>query len=569
MQEILTDLLVVGGGGAALRAAIEAHESGVKVLIVQKGIGSTAYKVAETAGYNSPDGQVDESDNPSEFKKDILEAALGTSDEKLVDILAEEAMETVEYLENLGVPFEYDQDKYLEVIGCFANKPRMHIIKGHGEPIVKALKDKVVQYGITIKHDTMVTKLLTDEGKIVGAVCIDIKDNQLYLVKCKAIFLGTGGAGQLFKFNHNPPDITGDGYVLALKAGASLVNMEFMQSGLGVIKPLKVNFNNWIWAGYPKILNKNGEEFLHKYLPEGITLEAVMNDKSMHYPFSSRDLSKYIEASIHKEILAGNGTENGGVYVDFSPLLDIPLEEMPDHMAKLWPMTKAFWEENGVDLRKDKVEISTFGHAINGGIRINEYGGSDIIGLYAAGETAGGPHGADRLGGNMLVTCQVFGERAGKDAASYIKDVIDENDQVLENLAREEEIRLNSILGREGLENPKDIKKDLQELMWSNYLVVKNEGSLQNILHQLEQLLKRLNNANVKNYYDLRKYLELENMIFLAKIITIAAKTRKESRGSHYRDDYGQENPDFAQPIFIEYIDNDLKMTFRNFKGDI
>ena len=164
---------------------------------------------------------------------------------------------------------------------------------------------------------------------------------------------------------------------------------------------------------------------------------------------------------------------------------------------------------------------------------------------------------------------QVFGERAGKDAASYIKDVIDENDQVLENLAREEEIRLNSILGREGLENPKDIKKDLQELMWSNYLVVKNEGSLQNILHQLEQLLKRLNNANVKNYYDLRKYLELENMIFLAKIITIAAKTRKESRGSHYRDDYGQENPDFAQPIFIEYIDNDLKMTFRNFKGDI
>lgn len=568
MQELLTDLLVVGGGGAALRAAIEAYESGVKVLIVQKGIGSTAYKVAETAGFNSPDGLVDQSDNPLEFKKDILEAALGTSDEKLVDILAQEAIETVEYLEHLGVPFEYDQDKYLEVIGCFANKPRMHIIKGHGEPIIKVLKEKAVQYGIKIHQNTMVTKLLTDDGKIVGAVCIDTNENQLYLVKCKAIFLGTGGAGQLFKFNHNPPDITGDGYVLALKAGASLVNMEFMQSGLGVIKPLKVNFNNWIWAGYPKILNKNGEEFLHKYLPVGITLEAVMDDKSLHYPFSSRDLSKYIEASIHKEILAGNGTDNGGVYVDFSPLLDIPLEEMPDHMAKLWPLTKAFWEENGVDLRKDKVEISTFGHAINGGIRMNEYGGSDIIGLYAAGETAGGPHGADRLGGNMLVTCQVFGARAGKDAASYIKDVVDES-PILKNLAREEEIRLKSILEREGIENLKEIKKDLQELMWSNYLVVKNEGSLQNILDQLEQLLKRLNNSNIKNYYDLRKYLELENMIFLAKIITIAAKARKESRGSHYRDDYPIENNEYGQPIFVNYIDKDLKIGFSKFSNDL
>lgn len=560
MKKLVTDVLVIGGGGAALRGAIEAKQAGAQVLVVQKGIGSTAYKVAETAGYNSPDGQVDPEDNAEEFLKDILEAALGTCDEQLARILAQEAEATVGYLESHGAEFEYDGDRYLEVIGCFGNRPRMHILKGHGEPIVKALKGLLAKEGIQVLGNVMVTKIFTKDNKVVGALCLDVAGEELFFVHCKAIILGTGGAGQLFKLNHNPPDVTGDGYLLALEAGARLVNMEFMQSGLGTVKPIKVNFNNWIWAGYPRILNKKGDEFLANYVPEGVTLQESMDDKSKHYPFSSRDLSKYIEEGIHKEIKKGNGTENHGVYVDFSPLLEMSTEEMPDHMQKLWPMTRQFWESHGVDLSQDRIEIATFGHAINGGVQIDENSQSTVQGLYAAGEAAGGPHGADRLGGNMLVTCQVFGARAGRDSANYAKE-----EKLMEITQEEVQVeiqKLTDLIGKSGEKSLDEIKTDLQDLMWNNYLVVKNEETLNNVKQGLVSLTEDLAQARIGNHRDLRIYLELQNMFQLAEMMTEAALLRRESRGSHYRDDYNTVVDELAKPIFIEGTRGDFQLDF-------
>ncbi|MFZ5595844.1 MAG: FAD-binding protein [Bacillota bacterium] len=565
MDRYKTGLLVIGGGGASLRAAVEARTAGIDVLIARKGVGSTAFKVAETAGFNVPDGQVDSLDNPDEFYKDIMGAALGMADPRLAEVLVEDAGDTLKFLVEAGVPFVYDGDRFLEVVGCFASRPRMHIIKGHGEPIVKALKSRVKELNIPVINKVMVTRIIVDNNRVVGAVCLNLNNGEPFAVDCRAIFLGAGGAGQLFLFNHNPPDITGDGYALAYRAGARLVNMEFMQAGLGFTRPVHSNFNNWIWSGYPTVANIFGESFIERYLPENVNINEVMDAKSAHYPFSARDVSKYIEIAIHKEIQAGRGTDRNSVPVDFAPLLQINTDSLPESsvIKKMWPMTREYLEGRGVDFIKDSIEISTFGHAINGGLVIDTDGMSTIEGLFAAGEVAGGPHGADRLGGNMLLTCQVFGARGGRAAARYISKCSPTfiSGRTLDS----EEKELRSLYSPKGEITPEDLKKKLQTLMWGNYLIVKNEATLNKCLEGLKEVEKSLAYTRIKTISDLRLCLEMKNMIVTAMMMCSAALLRKESRGSHYREDCPEMKEDFSRPLFINCENSRMILEFGGF----
>lgn len=565
MDKIKTDLLVIGGGGAALRAALEAKKSGSNVLVAQKGIGSTAYKVAETAGYNAADGQVDPLDNIEEFYNDIIRAALGMADPRLVEALVNEAAPSIKFLEELGVPFERDGGKYLEVVGCFAVRPRMHIIKGHGEPIIDALKKIIRRQQIPVLNRVMVAKLLVKHNRIAGAVCLNLESGQIFAVECKAIFLGTGGAGQLFCWNHNPVDITGDGYALAYRTGARLVNMEYMQAGLGFTTPVRSNFNNWIWSGYPIVKNNSGSSFIEKYLPQSITVQEIMDAKSGHYPFSGRDASKYIEIAIHREIQSGGGTPNDSIVIDFAPLLELDSAVLPDHLVikKMWPMTRDYLISKGVNLARDRIEVSTFGHAINGGLVIDVNGMSTVEGLFAAGEVAGGPHGADRLGGNMLLTCQVFGARSGKAAAGFVRDnqPVDIND----NLLAGEEKELKSFFNDQGDFSLPALKKQLQTLMWSNYLVVKNEYTLNQCLSGLKQIENNLEAAQVASPAELGLRLEIKNMVDTARMMCSAALLRKESRGSHYREDYPDIDANYGKPFFINENNDTMHITFGSY----
>lgn len=565
-QVIKTDLLVIGGGGAALRAAVEAKENGVDVLIVQKGIGSTSYHVAETGAFNAPDGIVDPDDNANEYYNDIMNAGLGTCDPNLVRVIAEDACDAVSYLQNNGVPFLQDGDKFLELVGCFATRPRMHLILGHGVPIVKSLQEKAITYGISIMKNIIITKIFVNDGQVVGAAAFDVKKGELFFVQCKAIFLGTGGAGQLFRWNLNPPDITGDGYALAFDIGTELINMEFMQAGLAITRPALSCVNLWIWLGYPRLLNKDGVPFLEKYLPENVTVKQVMDSKAGHYPFSSRDLSKYVEIGIHKEVFSGNGTQNDGVYIDFSPILEIDFDQLPDTSAlkKMWPISRNFFEERNVNLKHDKIELSTFAHAINGGIYINEDGLSSIRGLYSGGETAGGAHGADRLGGNMLLNSQIFGARAGRHAASWAKSF--KSSFELKDIWMNNEKKRILSMYRKGNKKVTHVKRDIQNLMWNNYLVIKSENSLMNCISGLREIEESVDKVtHVETYLDLKQRLEIDFMLRTANIMVRSAMHRKESRGSHCREDFPNLDSNWDKAILIKNNDGTIQLHEKKF----
>jgi fumarate reductase (CoM/CoB) subunit A len=570
------DVLVIGGGAAAGKAAIEASNHGAKVVIVMKGVfgtsGASAYKIAEIAGYNVADGVVDENDTPDTHYSDIMRAAAGMADPTLARILAEGSVDSLRGLEAMNVPFHKSENgDYLEVLGCFATKPRMHLIPGHAEPIVHEQKKEILNRKIPVYEWTILTRFLVKNNQIVGAVGMN-RDGELLTFHAKAVVMGTGGAGQLFSYNINPADITGDGYSLGFRAGAELINMEFMQAGPGMIYPCKNMFNSWLWALHPKVTNGLGEEFLPKYMPAGMTVEHCMDLRSGHYPFSSYDGSQWIDIAIQTEIKEGRAAAHGGVVVDFTNINEEELlakNHRAEEILKSFNITLNWLIENrNLDLRKTQVEVAILGHAINGGLMIDEKAQSTTIsGLFAAGETAGGPHGADRLGGNMILTCQVYGKIAGRSAAEFAQK------QSLLTLPveqiEEEKQRLSTITQKRGTVKPHHIKKQLQEIMWRYVLVTRSEESLSTAIEKLQALRQQCSdNISVTNTKELMHAIEAENLVLVGEIISRVARIRKETRGSHFRVDCPERNDrDFMYRIGTRVVGDQI--VHREYSSDI
>jgi len=543
-QTVSADVLVIGGGGMAGRAAIEASRQGARVAMVMKGefgkSGTSAARVAEAAGYNVADGLLDPADNPEEHLKDILAAAAGTCDERLARIVAEDAPETLRELERMGVPFHMDGDRYLEVTGCFASRPRMHIIPGHAEPIVAAQRREILARGIPVHERTMITALLTQDGSCVGAVGLR-EDGEVVLFRAGATILGTGGAGKLFLHNLNPPDITGDGYALGYRAGAELVNMEFMQAGPSIVHPIHNILNTWLLALSPRLTNARGEEFLAQYLPAGWSVRQCLDARSTHYPFSVYDGSQYFDIAVQKELTGGRGCRHGGVWLDLSGCRPEDLPDTPRgrDVRRLYGITREYIRKNyDVDIGEQPVEIACIGHAINGGLRIEPSGESTVPCLYAGGETAGGPHGADRLGGNMNLTCQVFGRRAGRSAAerAQARGV----PSVAADLVGAEQERLLAVQAGRGALGPGQLKRRIQECMWRYLLIVRSDAGLRACLTEVERLRGEAASLNAEGPTQLMGALEVDSLLTVAEIMARAALLRTESRGSHYREDFPQ-----------------------------
>ncbi|MEM9027081.1 MAG: FAD-binding protein [Pseudomonadota bacterium] len=545
-RELTTDVLVVGSGGAALRTVLEANDAGADVLVVVKNefrrSGATFHSVAEVGAFNIPDGAGDAEDNPDVYVNDILTAAQGMADPQLVRILAEEAESTLKYLEGYGVHFEQEDGRYLTFRACFSSKSRSHVIKDHFKPIIKALGMEATRRQIPVVDNLMIVNLIQRDGECLGAYALDVDGNPV-VIRAKATILTTGGASQLFATNLYPPDITGDGYAMAYRAGAQLTNMEFMQAGVSIHAPFINLFGNYLWDARPSLTDKDGELFIKDYLPDGLTLEQVLEDKERHFPFSSSDNSKYVEISIQKAINSGRGSPEGGVYMDFIDTdFDRILSDKSRSIARMWPLTYEWYEKRGVDLNKDKVQITCSAHAINGGLRIDgDAQSTNLKGLYAAGETAAGPHGADRLGGNMALTCQVFGARAGRAAAARAREVqhrtvLDIYDEQAEYLAR------FSSRGSTKLDN---LRQDLQALSNKHLLVIRDDEGLSSYLAGLDELQMRLLAATGIETAEQRKLaIETDNLIEVGRMMARAGLHRKESRGSHYREDFPQ--PDIA-----------------------
>ena len=544
-SEILTtDVLVIGGGMAGCRAAIAAADYGGSVVLATKmplnNGGASTFPVAEMAGYNAGDPDI-----PGDVEKhyeDIVNAGQGMANPLLARILAENAPGTIAELEKWGVVFEKEGYGYYIFKSCFATSPRTHVIRGHGEPIVKAMSGQIqLRSNINVADDMTVLELDVRDGRCCGAWAIKT-DGTFVHISAGAVVIASGGATQVFTRNLNPKDVSGDGYALAYDAGAELINMEFMQSGIGFSHPIVNMFNGYIWAAHPKLHNNLNEQFLGKYLPKGMTQEHVMDEHRRHFPFSSSDDSKYLEVGIQKEIRAGGGSPNRGIYADLRHLTDDYIRSINDDcgLHHMWYIARDYMREKGVDLNSQIVEIAVFAHAINGGVNIDESASSTLPGLYAAGEAAGGPHGADRLGGNMMVTCQVFGKIAGENAAKWAaqnKTANYSNMQPSEKIMQILHKRLDNEI----------LIKELQEINQNNLLVCRSVESLSRVLQFTEDAAHELETAKTQDGIDTDNF-RLYAMLLSSRLMAKAALQRKESRGSHFREDYPQKDSLESKP---------------------
>jgi len=549
-MKITTDVLIIGGGGAGLRAAIESADCGVSVLLVSKKdvrhAGATSYPIAEMAGYNAGDIRV-----PGDVEKhynDIISAGQGMADEKLASILATKAPDTIKKLEEWGVKFEEVDDDYYVFRSCFSSHPRTHVIKGHGEPIVKAMYNQLSdKNNVKIMDDLTILGLAVADGRCLGAY--GIRNDEIVYINAKSVVLATGGNGQAFERNMNPEDVTGDGYSMAYDAGAKLINMEFMQIGIGFSHPFKNIFNGYIWEGKPGLYDKDGKGIFESILPEGITSDDVMHKHRRHFPFSTSDNSKYIEIAVHKAIKEGRGTANRGITIDLRNMTDDYVNSLEDDcgISHMWPIARDYIKSRGLDLLEETAEIACFAHAINGGVLIDENAKTSIDGLYAAGECAGGPHGADRLGGNMMVTCQVFGEIAGRSAAqNAIRTTLEEN----LNLVASDKIQGDIKILYKDIDVDRLIHR-LKVESQDKLLVNRTEEGLSNLLNIIAEIKDQILLAPEGRCINL-KNSNLYCMLNTTGIMARSALARKESRGSHHRADYPHKDSKFNKPIIVE-----------------
>ncbi len=534
---IETDVLVVGGGAAALRAGIAAADAGAQTIIAAKGAlgksGATTARVPASA-WQAVDGCSGPDDSPETHYQDIMAAAMGMADARLAWIIAHESAERLSEMERWGLnlfPDPSGRQPHYSGYSCFASQPRAHGMPGsdeggHTGNMMSTLAREFTKRGVTLHEHTTVIDLLVQSGACVGAMAIN-PDGAFVIYRAGAVILATGGAAQMFPVNLFPMEITGDGHAMAFRAGAELVNMEFMQLMIQTVAGRPPQLGGSIWAAMPVVRNALGEDVLPRYLPTGVTVEQVMWDRTFHTPFSSRDVSRYLDVAIAKEVLEGRGLPSYQMIVDFSQV-NLSQIRRPRRLFSPPPAQ--------MTLGDPRIKVAPGGHTINGGLRVDEWGQSTVTGLLAAGEVAAGSHGADRLGGGMISACSVFGARAGHRAAEYARAAgrPDLQPDVLDVAAQ----RLSGF-GRSSDGDWTAIRKSLQSLCLRHLHVIRNEQGLRELADSAASLRREvLPKAPIQDARALVGVLETDGLLFVAELAARAALLRRESRGGHLREDY-------------------------------
>lgn len=528
MQTYRTDVLVVGGGGAATASTIAAHEAGARTMLAVKGrfgvagvrgAGATSNPMGDfwTIRTVGPKGGFF---NPPEMVlQDMIQIGLGMADPELCKVFVDEVADALKRLKSMGMKFQSSM---------LATMPANHEA-GKTNGIVAIQKAVIAATNTEVVEQANITDLLVEDGRVRGAVGIH-DDGTPFVIHAGAVILATGGVGQLFKWSFNPPGNTGDGYAMALRAGAELFNMEFMQQGLATVWPAPAMVMLYEMPEPYRMFNKQGKAFIGDYLPSGLSLEEVSNLKAMHWPVSCRDAAIHLDRAIQGEALAGRGTERDAIFLDLSG----------SRRGFQPEMFVAYMHDNGIDIEKDLLQVQLHHHTSNGGIRIDAQCRTRVPGLLACGE-AGGYQGADRLGGTMLGGSQVFGTRAGKAAAELAREApAPASAAQIERTLTEPLARVQAARGRS---RPSDLKPQLQEVMWRNLLVEKDAAQLaaagRFVLEERDRLTHDL---AIGEPFDLALAFEHRNLLDVAEVIIGAATARTESRGSHYRGDFPERN---------------------------
>ncbi|WP_458402923.1 fumarate reductase (CoM/CoB) subunit TfrA [Methanobrevibacter sp.] len=545
IKTISTDVLIIGSGGAGSRAAIEVDDAGLKAIIVSKGLSfrSGCTGMAE-GGYNAVFKTVDKEDSKKTHIADTLKGGSYLNDEKLVEILVDESPDRLIDLENYGALFDRKDNGEIDQRPFGGQTFRRTCYQGDrtGAELMNALKEEIIKRDIECIEEVMITSLVTKDDQVIGATGLNLKDTSLIYFKAKSVILASGGAGQLFPVTSNTFQKNGDGFAIAYRAGADLVDMEQIQfHPTGMIKPDSkkgVLVTEAVRAEGGKLINKDGERFMSKYSPEKMEL-------------STRDV---VARSIYQEIIEGRGTEDGGVYLDISHLDDDYIDE------KLETMVLQF-ENVGVDIKHGPIEVAPTAHHFMGGLKIDTEGYSSLKNLFGAGEVCGGVHGANRLGGNALADTQVFGRRAGISASKTAKET-----ELLTNqeMVEEEASRIENLI-KEGSIKPLEFKNKIKTLMWEKVAIVREEKVLNEALKELLEMQNKLNQLTVrdKKQYntELVTALEVINMVEICILTVKSAILRRESRGAHFRSDYPETLDEWKKSIVINK--NEIKFEAR------
>jgi succinate dehydrogenase / fumarate reductase flavoprotein subunit len=519
------DVLIIGAGGAGLRASLEALAQGASVGVVCKSLLGKAHTVMAEGGIAAAMANVDAADNWKTHFRDTMRGGKFLNNWRMAQLHAQESPDRVRELEQWGALFDRTEsgDILQRAFGGHTFKRLCHVGDRTGLEMIRTLQDRGVQQGIDVYMECTVTRLLTDNGRVAGAFAYWRETGRLIVFKAKSIVIATGGIGKAWRITSNSWEYTGDGMALAYEAGAELMDMEFVQfHPTGMVWPPGVQgiLVTEAVRGEGGILrNKAGERFMERYDPKRMEL-------------STRDV---VARSIYTEVKEGRGTEHGGAYLDIS-------HKPAEYVKKKLPsMYHQFKELADVDITKGPMEVGPTCHYMMGGIRVDaETAQTTLPGLFAAGEAAAGLHGSNRLGGNSLSDLLVFGRRAGLSAAEYAKRASPASIDSVQIEQAEKE--LLAPFSNTGAESPYAVHRDLQEVMQNLVGIYRTKEDLERALVELEKLKARTAKAGVEGsrLFNPGWHLscELKAMFIISEAVTHSALARTESRGAHSRIDY-------------------------------
>ena len=559
------DVLVIGAGGAGLRAAIEAANSGVSVGLICKSLLGKAHTVMAEGGMAAAMAHNDDRDSWKVHFADTMRGGQYVNNWRMAEIHAKEAPDRVRELEGWGAVFDRTPDGRINQRNFGGHRyPRLaHVGDRTGLELIRTLQDHAIHQGMTVHMEHTVIDLLLDNGRAAGVVAYDRERGRFHIFSAKAVILATGGAGRAYKITSNSWEGTGDGVGLAYRAGAELIDMEFVQfHPTGMVWPPSVRgllVTEGVRGEGGILKNSEGRRFMFDDIPDNYKPQTAadaeegwrytQNDKTARRPpeLLTRD---HVARCINREVKAGRGSPHGGVFLDIAWIKE-KLPNAEEHIKRKLPsMYHQFKELADLDITKEPMEIGPTMHYMMGGIRVDgDSQMTNIEGLFAAGECASGINGANRLGGNSLSDLIVFGKRAGEYAAALAKK---SGQPRIDDAAADKAIK-DSLApfdrGASG-ENPYKVQQDLQDTMQALVGIVRVEAEMQEALVKIQALNERAARVGVDGH---REYhsgwhtaIDLRNLLTVSEAISRSAIERKESRGGHFRDDYPDKDPKFA-----------------------
>jgi len=564
-QKYEFDVLVVGAGGAGLRAAIDASAAGVKVGVLSKSLLGKAHTVMAEGGMAAAMGNVDDRDNWRVHFADTMRGGQYLNNWRMAELHAKEAPARVRELEAWGAMFDRTKDGRILQRNFGGHRyPRLaHVGDRTGLEMIRTLQDHGVHQGIDFHMETTILTLLKDGDRCVGAFAYDRERGRFKLFHAKAVILATGGIGRAYQITSNSWEYTGDGHSLAFHAGAALLDMEFVQfHPTGMVWPPSVRgilVTEGVRGEGGVLRNKNGKRFMFDDIPPNYRPQTADNeeegwsytqgDKGSRRPpeLLTRD---HVARCIRREVKEGRGSPHGGVFLDIAWIKE-KLPNAAEHIKKKLPsMYHQFKQLADIDITKEPMEIGPTTHYMMGGVKVDaESQMSSVPGLFAAGEAGAGLHGANRLGGNSLSDLLVFGQRAGEFAAKFAKEhgAGEVNNAQVEETAR---WALEPFERGAAGENPYAVQYELQEMMQDLVGIVRREDEMERALEGIQRLKARAARAGITGN---REYnngwhtaLDLRNLLTVSEIVARAAVTRTESRGAHFRDDYPEKSDFWA-----------------------